>query len=656
MSDSASVYEPDDTESESDLDQVRPSREPSPPQQPLSKQRSPAKQGSPRKKPGRNEHNRKNAATSSSNAVDQQLGEVLAARVPPMRGSLTFLRAYKHLFAESQEAAAHATLEDRQNIYEVSQLGSVVWTSTEKQVFFNVLDRKGKGGIREIAAAIGTKSELEVIEYIRFLHKALEGHYISEKHVERMPVLSDIPAAMEVSQECCELLDEFGDILVFQENFHETEAGRKIHGDNWIITNTEAQDLVNPDDTVRGDLRLAAEMFNVPDWVRLSQVLFMNFGGSKAQNNWHWFATGQDQIISEGQSVSMTAESLVDFYALAVSVTRRLVQSAIFFSMSRVRSASRSGRDRKRHVRMQDVRAAVEVLNMKHRRPNFVDVARRNELTIKDIHNRKGWVSSVFSYDEAEEIIDKNEWFRYRKDGTRSRKRHFEEVSDEEAEDEEEDDDGEMEESHPATEPEPESDVESEPLSEVDNDDNQSLRTHDSSELSSHLGPSDELEMELDPEEQQAENADLHASCRHEANIRRLMDQPLPSTLEQNLKAEEAEAESKQQYERRNRQGIMEWRDRTLYRSEWEEYGYDLADLKEELDMPPQKKRRVSDATPVLSAPSPMTRALSPGNKGKQGELQPAKQDQGVQGPSDGQSWLDYYMTQFGKASTQQPK
>ncbi|KAJ5794801.1 hypothetical protein N7457_001400 [Penicillium paradoxum] len=641
MSDSASVYEPDDdAESESDFEPARPSR---------GRSLAPTRE--------RTESTRHNdRAVSAANGVGQELGHALMARTPPMRGPLTFVRAYRHLLAESEEAVEYATLKDPDNVYKVSQHGSVVWTSTEKQLFFSVLERKGKGGIKELVAAIGTKSELEVIEYIRFLHKALEAQCLSDKHVERMPVLSDIPAAMELSQECCDLLEDYGDILVFQDSLLQTKAGTKKHGDNWIVTSAHAQRLVDAEDTARGDLRLAAGLLNLPEWIRLSQTLLMNFGGSKADDNWWRLATQGDKITAEGHTASMTAEGAVDFYSLAVSITRRLVQSSIFFSMSRVRSASRTGRDRKRHVRTQDVRAAIEVLNMKHRRPNFVDIARRNEIVIEDILNRKGWVSTVFSYDEAEEIIDKNEWFRYRKDGTISRKKRGEEVSDDDdAEDDEEMEDDQH--AEPESEPEPESEVEPEPLSEVeeeedDEDDDDSLPTRESSELSSPVGSSDELGMEMDPEEEQADIADQNISRSHEANLRRLMDQPLPSILNEITKAEDTETENKPQLERRTRQDISNWRDRTLYRSEWEEYGYDFADLKDELEMPPPKRPRLDEPTPA-SVAAPGEDPVD--NKNDRPEPQQAtKGDEKDQGPSGGQSWVEYYMTQFGKPGNTQ--
>ncbi|CAP80290.1 Pc12g06630 [Penicillium rubens Wisconsin 54-1255] len=597
MSDSASVYEPDDdAESDSDFQLSEPGSDFEQPRSSIER--------SPTPNQGLDEYDYHRDPTF--NGVGRQIGDALMARIPQMRGSLTFLRAYSHLIVQNSEIIDYASLRAIENTYKVSQHGSMVWTPTEKEVFFNALDRKGKGGIKELAAAIGTKSEPEVMEYIRLLHKALEAQYSSDVHLERMPVLSDVPAATEVSQECCGLLEEYADVLSLKESLLEAQSGTKQHGDHWIITRAHAHDLENEDGSARGDLRLASDLLNLPYWVRLSYCLFMNFGGKQVENNWWNLAKRQDLITAYGHTPSMTADTAVDFYSLAVSVTRRLVQSSLFFAMSRLRSSNRSGNDRKGYVRTQDVRAAIEVLNMKHCRPNFVDIARRNETVLEDINNRKGWVPTVFSYEEAEEIIDKHEWTRYRKDGTMYN------------ENDEEDKD-------------------------VDHD---PLATRESSEPTAPVAPTDELE--IDPEEEQADIADQNASHREEANFLKLMEQPVPSVLHEPMKAEEVEDETKQLPERRMREDVSNWRDRTVYRSDWEEYGYDFADLNEDLEMPPLKRPRYNEPAVALSA------AVVSGEDKDEDAIDGNEDDedgsqQGELQPTTGESWVKYYMATFGQ-------
>ncbi|KAJ5199397.1 hypothetical protein N7491_000046 [Penicillium cf. griseofulvum] len=599
MSDSASVYEPDDSESDSDFERPEPKSD-------FKPSRSPSDR-SPTANEDSNEYDYHN--DPSFEGVERQLGDALMERDPQMRGSLTFLRAYSHLIMQNEELLNFASLRENENIYNISQYGSMIWTPVEKEVFFNALDRKGKDGIKELAAAVGTKSEPEVMEYIRVLHKALEAQYNSDVHLERMPVLSDVPAATELSKECCELLEEYGDVLVLKESLAEAQDGTKQHGDNWIITRAHARDLADEENnSARGDLRLAADLFNLPDWLRLSYILFMNLGGKQAENNWWNLAKRKDLITAYGHKPSMTADTAVDFYSLAVSVTRRLVQSSLFFAMSRLRSSNRSGNDRKGYIRTRDVRAAIEVLNMKHCRPNLLDTARRNETVLEDINNRKGWVPTVFTYEEAEEIIDRHEWTRYRKDGTMYNGEIDDEDSEEDDDDIEMDDDidtddnMEMEvnnpeaEPEPTPEPEPESELEAEAESEPDDIDHDTSRTREPAEL------------EMDPEEEQADIADMNASRREEANFLKLMDQPVPIVIdEEPIKEEQNEDGTKALPERRMREDISNWRDRIIYRNEWEEYGYDFTELKENMEMPPLKRVRYNEPAIDLPAPFPLS-------------------------------------------------
>ncbi|KAJ5927129.1 hypothetical protein N7516_008902 [Penicillium verrucosum] len=644
MSDSASAYEPDDDpesgsdfeqpESKSDFEQTRSSRERSP---------------TPNETLNEYDYHR----DSSFDGVGRQIGEALMERVPQMRGSLTFLRAYSHLIVQNEEIINYSSLRELDSPYQVSQHGSMVWTPTEKEVFFNALDRKGKSGIKEIAAAVGTKSELEVMEYIRFLHKALAAQYASDVHLERMPVLSDVAAATEVSQECCGLLDEYAEVLSLKESLVEARAGTQQHGGNWILTQASAQALGDGDnDDVRGALRLAAGFLNLPNCVRLSYALFMNLGGTQAENNWWNLAKRQDLMTAYGHTPSMTADTAVDLYSLAVSVTRRLVQSSLFFAMSRLRSSNRSGNDRKGYVRTKDVRAAIEVLNMKHCRPSFVDIARRNETVLEDINNRKGWVPTLVTYEEAEEIIDRHEWTRYRKDGTLYNENDEDDSEDDDIEMHKgtgTDDDMEVEVNHqetkpepplesesepePEPEPEPEFEPESDPDSELEDFDPHHLPTREPSELSAPVVFPDELEM--DPEEEEADIADQNASHREEANFLTLMEQPVPPVLDEPMKAEEPEDETKQLPERRIREDISNWRDRTVYRSEWEEYGYDFADLKEDMEMPPLKRPRYNEPAVVLSAPVVSDEAIidsdDDGDGPQQGENPPMAKEAWVE-------------------------
>ncbi|RWA05673.1 hypothetical protein EKO27_g9439, partial [Xylaria grammica] len=53
-----------------------------------------------------------------------------------------------------------------------TQIGAVVWSAAEKKVFFAAVSRLGKDDAAGISARIGTKSELEVRQYLIFLDAA----------------------------------------------------------------------------------------------------------------------------------------------------------------------------------------------------------------------------------------------------------------------------------------------------------------------------------------------------------------------------------------------------------------------------------------------------------------------------------------------------
>ncbi|OQD80569.1 hypothetical protein PENANT_c034G10565 [Penicillium antarcticum] len=584
MSDTS--YEPDDAESESDFESRASDRRSPTPEQTINGI-------------AQNQYD-ETTFDDISEEVERGLGEVLGSRAPLTGASLHLLGPYNKLLTEIKNSLDYASIKEDEEVFDVSQLGSVIWTSTEKEIFFNGLDRKGRGGIRELAAAIGTKSELEVLEYIRILHQKLEAHNSSDRQ-SRAAILGEFPSAAQISQRSTALLDEYADVMVLRESLTEAAAGRLQHGDNWIITESHARELVEDEDsTIRGDLRLAADMFHLRDWIRMSRNLLMNYGGSKSEDNWFALSVSPTNVTARNQMPSMTAGSAIDFYALTVSVTRRLVQSSLFFAMSRLRTMSRRGRDRASAVRTQDVRAAIEVLNMKHKTPSFVEIARQNQLVIVDDHHRRGFVPETFTYEEAEKSLTDKDYFQRRRhkkalengendkdDDGQNRNSEYDSGEDDSGEDDyDEHDDDEMEEDdqdlHLDRIPSQET---NEPV-------------HPPSPKSYH-----EHEPALDPEEEHAEMVDTSHDRHEEAHILQLMEQPIPSHLSEPIKAEDAEDKaSKQIPERRTRDEIIDWRARTLYRSDWEEYGYDYPDVDAEMEMHPRKRARFNEPP----SPSPL--------------------------------------------------
>lgn len=339
--------------------------------------------------------------------------EILYARIQHL--SPEILDAYSSLVTEVENDIILSATREDEEIHNVHQHGAVIWTATEKEILYNVLDRKGRNGIKEIASAIRTKSELEVMDHLRLLHRGLESQHLLERHIKTI-IMGDVPAAAEISEQCCAKLDEYARGLRAKEDLAAVPAARMRYGDNWTVTSSQAQQLLaaEMDVPLRGDIHLPANLLNIPTWIELEQRFFMNFGGSQAEDNWVNIAQ------SKNESPSISGDALMDFYALTVSITRRLIQSTQFVAMSRIRSQRLYGRERANAVRRKDVKAAVNILNMKPKRTDFLlRLARRNELVIEDRHKRKGWKTRTFDYDEAEKILNgETDYFKRVRDAT----------------------------------------------------------------------------------------------------------------------------------------------------------------------------------------------------------------------------------------------
>lgn len=482
------------------------------------------------------------------------------------------LDAYASLVTEIENDITFSAVRENDEIHNVHQHGAVIWTATEKEILYNVLDRKGKNGIKEIAAAIGTKSELEVMDHLRLLHRGLKSQHLLERHVKTI-IMGDVPAAAEISEECCAELDEYARGLRAKEDLATAKAARMQYGDNCMVTSAQAKQLLaaEMDVPMRGNMHLPANLLNVPTWIALETRVFMNFGGAQKQDNWVNIAQ------AKYESPSISGDALMDFYALTVSITRRLIQSTQFVAMSRIRSQRQYGRQRVHAVRRKDVKAAINILNMKPKQSNFLlAAARRNELVVEDRHKRKGWRTRTFDYDEAEKILNgESDYFKNVRDVSLANATEEDDAN--QVEGDKDPSDGESS-REPSEVPSPQH-----------------------SELSSPLVSSDEEDDDdnaLDPEEEHADTLDREHSRREELSLWRLLEKPAPPRLETPITTEDdqdKDAARRPAAERKAPQDLVEWRDRTLYRNEWEEYGYDVGDIEDTLVANRRKRRRIDE-------------------------------------------------------------
>ncbi|KAL4967620.1 uncharacterized protein BDV14DRAFT_168894 [Aspergillus stella-maris] len=486
---------------------------------------------------------------------------------------------------EAYEELLHETFEGKpdpkETNFNTTQDGVVIWTPQEKRTLFEVLDRKGKNGIREIAAVITSKSELEVQEYIRLLQKGVRRQNLNDSH-SRTAILGDISAAAEISDECCELLDKYAEFLCLEEQREEQIAGSVKHDGLWFIngdvaekleTNTvdeyyageadkellvqanEAMDTTFPSPI---DVASAVQFFKLPTWILLSERLFMNFGGQKLEDNWN-------NVAFKGETPSMTADVVTEFYEMALNLTRRLVHATHFFASSRVRKNSKSSRPTATVIKASDVRSAARTLNMKSDSSDFwVGLARRCSLDVEDRRHRKGWNLVQLTHDEVEILLSQESL----------PKEPYERI--------------------PSAIP----------------------RTRSSSIGSdASLDPLDEDS--TDSEDEHAEAVDQQQSAVEKLHCWTTLGLKPPNFSTSHISSDQIP--QRPLGKRKTAEELVDWRDRTLCRSEWEEFGYEAESL-EDAFQNQRKRPRLTSLRPISGedlddgSQEPKERSESPSN------------------------------------------
>ena len=316
-----------------------------------------------------------------------------------------------------------------------SQIGAVVWSAAETNVFFAAVSRLGRDDVERIAARIGTKSELEVRQYLFFLDAAKRqpGVTAGEGKVGAVTPLPprlasvEIPAAVEIGAECAFLLEAAADALALCQGGYEEEVEKERWGAGGGITGpgagileeglqrrqgrtgraedpktateqrrdreereqrslTQKGDDDNDNDEEKGgeewDKSLEempfVELLHVENWLRLSDRVFMN--SAIADGNWR-------AMSEEDEPPAIQATALTDFHALALSVTKRLLFAAAYVAESRVRRRVLDGSQRRLcpRLRPEDVKAAVLSLGMRQDSREFwARCARRLQLDVVD--------------------------------------------------------------------------------------------------------------------------------------------------------------------------------------------------------------------------------------------------------------------------------
>lgn len=274
-----------------------------------------------------------------------------------------------------------------------TQIGVSYWTCHEKESFFTALARHGKDAIPEITAAVQSKSVAQVREYLLLLQSGFREYSLNSRYYNNLESVASFPAAVEVSRECEDALNIAGEAIALHEEKISFGIEKKRHEDLWLLDRDIAdqiEEIVKQRDPSKGELKSKGKALNDPanndvkfsrenlvdsipasrllrlrNWLLLSDRIFMNSGESAATDNWR-------KISDPSEPPSIFNTAFTDFHRLAVSITKRVVQAALFQAMLRVRAENwRTSHQTQPSVRKQDIRLALKILGMKENSKEF---------------------------------------------------------------------------------------------------------------------------------------------------------------------------------------------------------------------------------------------------------------------------------------------
>ncbi|ROW05764.1 hypothetical protein VMCG_05300 [Cytospora schulzeri] len=318
-----------------------------------------------------------------------------------------FNRAYLDLLNEDIEHAAaqyvppHGTHDpyDERKGMPASQVGMTVWTPMEKERFFEALGRLGRDDAAGIARRVRTKGEMEVRQYLKLLR---DGLALRRQQHELDPLeLADFPAATELSHDCCRALEAAADSVALRQEHSEKAVELPRYGADWLVTQENCKGNGDGDGEPEGSSSVPAMFFNTPNYLKLSERLFMN--GSTTDTNWR---------SVDGDPPSIRRTTLGDFHSLAVTLTRRLVAASIYMATSRIRAERGYKPNKPSVLREKDVHAAALSLGLGTETQSFLARCPRRlglhvyEEPPKTTDGDSGEVREPMDYDDVETALD----------------------------------------------------------------------------------------------------------------------------------------------------------------------------------------------------------------------------------------------------------
>ncbi|CUS09079.1 unnamed protein product [Tuber aestivum] len=292
------------------------------------------------------------------------------------------------------------------------------WSHTEKHKFFNLVARIGRHDAAALANNMKTKSIVECRAYLKLLKQAVvEANENLLYKSGRLPRMTDIPAAVEISDECAEALEEEAQLLENRTVADEQRREKDRWGKFWLLDGDISEYI---EDLYKGyengsdeeglekvrEFVPEAELLSILSMLNLSEYVFMN--GPKES----WQTLG-------GKPPSIRYTAFIDIHTLAISFTRRLVSASIFMAQSRLRSTSnrilRSSKES--DVRPSDVEAAINTLGLTpNTKEYWAKAPRRLGLDVLEsrFYILSGRKHVLTPLDEVERFMRSEETFRTR--------------------------------------------------------------------------------------------------------------------------------------------------------------------------------------------------------------------------------------------------
>lgn len=317
---------------------------------------------------------------------------------PPLkRQKGTFNQEYLDILNKDIEDASLGVSLDGEELLDPGKVGLTLWSPIEKRQLYEALARDGEPNIEKIASKLGTKSVLEVRHYIQVVQNLAKSRRDTKDRY--LVQFSEMPAAVEMSQKCCQAQEEAADAVSVRQEKHEQFRESTKWGNYWDITPKIAAALHKRTEESSLPDYPFARLFNLPQWLELSRRVFMN--SSVPDGNWTNF---------ESEPPSVWATSLEDFHSLTLSITKRLVQASLFMAMSRIRTQSTFNPNIKQRVRRRDVRAAIASLSFPRDASTFwASCPRRLRLDVVDSMDTDTHVDNSqtepLSYDDVETAL-----------------------------------------------------------------------------------------------------------------------------------------------------------------------------------------------------------------------------------------------------------